>query len=215
MSVIFGQHLISGVVKQERDWGLAYLVEAQTPKNPCENWKSQQRIVSAFVLLCHSTGMLWETGALSIWAVHQELSLKQSACLQQKPMLAWVQTVRTRHWENKPVAISLEMKLHFQAQKGRDWAAASHLLSVDFQLAVTKQSNIFSPCPSSSAAYVHCSPELVLAEFCNELYQGAYLTKNENSRGSCWFDLQLHQTHCATMGVLKPGLVREWGGAVS
>lgn len=98
-SVIFGQHLISGVAKQERDWSLAYLVEAQTPKNPCENWKAWQRIVSAFVLLCQSTGMLWETGALSIWAAYQELSLKQIACLQQKPMLAWVQTVRTRQRE--------------------------------------------------------------------------------------------------------------------
>lgn len=140
-------------------------------------------------------------------------------CVQQRVMLAWVQTVRTRHWENKPVAISLETELHFQARKGRDWAAASHLLSVDFQLAVTKHSNIFSPCPSSSAAYVHCSSELVLVEFCNELCQGAYLTKNEYSRGSCWFGLQLHQflcqTRCATMGELKPGLVREWEGAVS
>lgn len=140
-------------------------------------------------------------------------------CVQQKVMLAWVQTVRTRHWENKPVAKSLETELHFQAQKRRDWAAASHLLSVDFQLTVTKQSNIFSPCPSSSAAYVHCSPEQVLVELCNELYQGAYLTENKYSRGSCWFSLQLHQfpyqTHCATMGELKPGLVREWEGVVS
>lgn len=130
-------------------------------------------------------------------------------CVQQKVMLARVQTVRKRHWENKPVAVSLETELHFRAQKGRDWAAASHLLSVDFQLAVTKHSNIFSPCPSSSAAYVCCSPELVLVEFCSELCQGAYLTKNEYSRGSCWFGLQLHQflcqNRCATMGELSQG----------
>lgn len=140
-------------------------------------------------------------------------------CVQQKIMLAWVQTARTRHWENKPVSISSEVELHIQTQEGRDWAAASHLFLVDFQLAVTKQSNIFSPCPSSSAAYVHCSPELVLVEPCNELYQGGYLTKNEYLRGSSWFGLQLHQfpcqTHWATMGELKPGLVREWEGAVS
>lgn len=130
-------------------------------------------------------------------------------CVQQKVMLAWVQAVTTRHWESKPVAASLEMELHFQARKGRGWAATSHLLSAGFQLAVTKQSNIFSPCPSSSAAYAHCSPELVLVEFCNELYQGAHLTKNEYSRESCWFGLQLHQflcqTHCATMGELSQG----------
>ena len=77
------------------------------------------------------------------------------------------------------MAISLEMELHFQAQKGRDWAAASYLLSADFQLTVTKQSNSFSPCTSLSAAYVHCSPVLVLVKLCSELDQGSNLTKNK------------------------------------
>lgn len=76
------------------------------------------------------------------------------------------------------MAISLEMELHFQAQKGGCWPASLYLLLVDFQL-IYQTEQYFSPCVSPSAAYVHCSPVSVLVELCNELDQGVNLTEKE------------------------------------
>lgn len=146
-------------------------------------------VPSSSCCMTEYVGMLserWVLSSLPCLHIARELITRSWVCLkhvlpcvQQKVVLAWVQTVSTRSWENKPVAISLEIDLHFQAQKGRDWTAASYLLSADFQLTVTKQSNSFSPCTSLSAAYVHCPPVLALVELCSELDQGANLPKNE------------------------------------
>lgn len=64
--------LACGVGKQERGWNLAHMVQAQSPKNPSENYKPQlqRRAVTAFLLLLHG----WTHGNAL-----KEMNLEQSA----------------------------------------------------------------------------------------------------------------------------------------
>lgn len=90
-----------------------------------------------FWVVCHVGTFLERCllGAESVWSIFFPVSSR-------KLCYPYFRLVVLRSWENKPVATSLELELHFQARRA-DWSATWYLLSADFRLI---QSNAFSPC---------------------------------------------------------------------